>query len=89
MDVNEDDSLSNITLRYKLKLRNSVVIAVLHFNHRKVAQLYTIMIVNHPLQLSGTLNMCGETLNLGILTYRCHLVNRILFPRCQVINKKY
>jgi hypothetical protein len=31
MDVNEHERLSNITLRHKLKQRNSAFIAVLHF----------------------------------------------------------
>ena len=31
MDVNEHERLSKITLRHKLKLKNSTFIAVLHF----------------------------------------------------------
>ena len=36
MDVIEHERLSNITLRHKIKLKNSTFIAVLHFSHSKV-----------------------------------------------------
>ena len=36
MDVIEHERLSNITLRHKIKLKNSTFIAVLHFSHSRV-----------------------------------------------------
>ena len=42
MDINEHEILPNITLRYKLKQRNNIFIAVLHFT---VTEESSIMIL--------------------------------------------
>jgi hypothetical protein len=35
MDLNENERISKITIRHKLKKRSSTFIAVLHFSHSK------------------------------------------------------
>ena len=42
VDVNEHERLSNITLRHKLKQRNSTFIAVVHFSHSLEYYIYMI-----------------------------------------------
>ena len=90
MDVNEHGRLSNFTLG--LAKEQHYCCSIFHssaFNneHNSNATLSVKSMVP-SLQLSSTLYFGRQTLHLGIFVVLMLFVVRIVFPRCDIINKK-